>query len=388
MEARRDYYEILGVARDADDRTIKKAYRQIAMRDHPDRNPGDDAAEARFKEASEAYAVLSDSDQRARYDRYGHAGLQGGAPDMEDVFSHFGDIFADIFGGGRRRADPNAPRRGDDLQTALRVPFRIAVHGGTETLRVPRSRTCGTCEGTGARPGTGRTTCTMCGGSGQIRRSQGLFVIQTTCPQCHGSGSMVESPCEDCNGRGIVRENAEVDVHIPRGVDSGVRLRLRGEGAAGVNGGPPGDLFVVLEVEPSDVFQRNGADLHLPLPIDFTVALLGGTLEIPTVDGEHHTLEIPAGVQPGQAIRLDGLGLPHLNRDRRGSLHVHLEVEIPRKLSRKERELIEELADLRAANARKHTSVFDRIRSLFEPHRDQEPHRTDAAPHDQDEAKS
>ncbi|TVR03567.1 MAG: molecular chaperone DnaJ [Deltaproteobacteria bacterium] len=368
MDQRRDYYEILGVPRDADERTLKKAYRTIAMREHPDRNPGDAAAEARFKEASEAYAVLSDADQRARYDRFGHAGLQGGgAPDMEDVFSHFGDIFADLFGGGRRRADPTAPRRGDDLQTTLRVPFRVAVHGGTETLRVPRQRTCGTCDGSGAREGSGRTACGTCGGVGQVRRSQGLFVIQTTCPACGGAGSVIEDPCPDCGGRGTRSETAEVDVSIPRGVDTGVRLRLRGEGGAGRNGGPHGDLFVILEVETSDVFQRDGADLHLRLPIDFTVALLGGQLDIPTVDGDHHPLEISPGAQPGQVIRLDNLGLPHLNRDRRGRLHVHLDVEIPRKLSRKERDLVEQLAEIRAAGVRRHKSIFDRIRTLFEP---------------------
>ncbi len=372
MADKRDYYDILGIARDADDRDIKKAYRKLALQNHPDRNPGDAEAEERFKEAAEAYAVLSDAEKRATYDRFGHAGLGGGpGADAGDIFSAFSDIFSDFFGfnagggpGGRR--DPNAPQRGQDLQLQLGVPFTFAVHGGEKTVTIPVHDTCDTCDGSGAAPGTSPVSCATCGGAGQVRHSQGLFTIQTACPRCRGRGKVIETPCSSCHGRGRVERQKEVNVKVPAGVDTGNRLRVRAEGEPGANGGPPGDLYIRLVVESSDLFERDGRDLHLPLPIDFPTAALGGEVEIPTLDGTEK-VAIKAGTQHGDVRRLRGEGLPAPNGGGRGDLYIHFRLEVPTKLSASQKELIAELAEVSGSSTagQKH-GFFDRIREIFE----------------------
>lgn len=372
MADKRDYYEVLGVERDADDREIKKAYRKLALQNHPDRNPGDAAAEERFKEASEAYAILSDAEKRATYDRFGHAGLggAGAGADAGDIFSAFSDIFSDFFGfnaggpGGRR--DPNAPRRGQDLQLQLEVPFTFAVHGGEKVVTIPVHDECETCDGTGAAPGSSPTKCSTCGGAGQVRHSQGLFTIQTGCPRCRGRGTVIETPCTTCHGRGRVERDKEVTVKVPAGVDTGNRLRIRAEGESGANGGPAGDLYIRLVVEPSDVFERDGRDLHLPLPIDFPTAALGGEVQIPTLDGSEK-VTIKSGTQHGDVRRLRGEGLPSPNSGGRGDLYIHFRIEVPTKLSGRQRELIEELAqESGSSTAGQKHGFFDRIREIFD----------------------
>lgn len=370
MANKPDFYEVLGVARDADERAIKKAYRKLALQHHPDRNPGDAEAEEKFKLAAEAYAILSDRDKRGIYDRYGHAGLSqagaGGGPDMNDIFSSFGDIFSEFFGfGGGRPRDPNAPRRGDDLQMQIDVPFEYVVHGGSIPLRVPRRETCGSCNGTGGRDGAKPVTCPSCKGVGQVRHSQGLFTIQTTCPRCRGRGEIIADPCPACNGEGQVRREHEVTVRIPAGVTTGNRLRIRNEGEDGRNGGPPGDLYLLLRVEEPDVFERDGADLHLVVPIDFTVAALGGEIEIPSLDGTE-TVTIAPGTQHGDVHRLRGEGLPRVNRSDRGDLFAHVRIEVPKKLSKRQRELLEALAAEGGVKTKTRHGFFDRIKSLFE----------------------
>ncbi|MCB9520980.1 MAG: molecular chaperone DnaJ [Myxococcales bacterium] len=370
MSEKRDFYQVLGVERTDDDATIKRAYRKLALENHPDRNPDDPEAAERFKEAAEAYSVLSDAEKRATYDRFGHAGLgSGGGPDVNDIFSNFGDIFADFFGfssGGRQR-DPDAPRRGNDLERRLQIPFETTVHGGEMRVDVRREVPCGTCEGSGAEPGTTPTKCNTCDGRGQVRHSQGLFTVQTTCPRCRGRGTMIASPCKACSGRGVELKTGEVLVKIPAGVETGNRLRLRGEGGPGAKGGPPGDLFILLEVEPSDVFQRDGADLHLPFPIHYAQAALGAELEIPSLEGTIK-VEVPAGTQPGDTKRIRGEGLPRVGqRGARGDLFIHFLVEVPKKLGKRERELLEALAEeVGVARAERH-GIFDKIRELFQP---------------------
>lgn len=370
MSTQRDYYEVLGLERSCSEVEIKKAYRKLAMKFHPDRNPGDKEAEDRFKEASEAYGVLSDADKRARYDQFGHAGLGGAGggqyADVNDIFSSFGDIFGDIFGFGGRGRNPNAPRRGNDLKMRVRIPFSFAVHGGTHTARVPRTEACEDCEGTGAEPGTEPTTCPGCRGTGRMTHQQGLFTLQTTCNQCGGRGNLIGSPCGTCNGRGAVRKNDPVEVRVPAGVDTGMRMRLREKGEAGVNGGPPGDLYLVLEVEAPEAFQRDGVDLHLQVPVHFVKAALGGTVTVPTLEGDHK-LDIKAGIQHGETVVLRGAGLPEVNNpSRRGDLVAHLEVEIPRKLTKRQRELLEEFAEDAGVEHHEEHHLFDRIKSLFE----------------------
>jgi len=372
MSQKRDYYQVLGVERGAGEADIKKAYRKLALENHPDRNPDNPEAAERFKEAAEAYGVLSDAEKRATYDRFGHAGLGGGGapPDMNDIFSSFGDIFADVFGfggGGGQRRDPNAPRRGNDLQMRLVVPFEMAVHGGERKLDIPRDVPCSTCDGSGAEPGTKPAKCTTCDGRGQVRMQQGMFAVQTHCPRCRGRGTIIASPCKKCGGRGVEQKIGEVTVKIPPGVETGNRLRLRGEGEAGAKGGPAGDLFIQLEVEESDVFQRNGADLHLPLPIHFAQAALGAKLEIPTLTGTL-AVEVPAGTQHGDNKKVRGEGLPRVNqKNARGDLFIHFQVEVPKKLSKRERELLEQLAqEAGVAHDQRH-GFFDRIRDIFQP---------------------
>ncbi len=370
MEQKRDYYEILGVEKGSSGSEIKKAYRKLAMKYHPDRNPGDHKAEELFKEASEAYAVLSDDAKRQRYDQFGHAGLGGnqGYGGFEDISSSFGDIFSDLFGfGGQRRRDPNAPARGNDLQMRLNVPFSFAEHGGEETVEVPRQETCDTCDGTGAKPGTSATTCGACGGRGQVRHSQGLFTVQSPCPRCHGKGKTIQDPCTKCRGRGTVKVKNKVKVTIPPGVATGNRLRLSAEGEPGRNGGPTGDLYIVLVVEDSDLFERDGADLHLPLPIHYAQAALGSSVTIPVLNDGTHKIKIPAGTQHGDSQRIRGEGLPMTNRRARGDLYVHFQIEVPRKLSKREKELLKKLAEEAGIETGGRAGFFDSLKELFDP---------------------
>ncbi len=370
MSSKPDYYDVLEVSRGADAATIKKAYRKIAMKNHPDRNPGDSAAEERFKTAAEAYDVLSNEEKRSIYDTYGHAGLssQGmGAGDVNDIFSNFSDIFSDFFGfGGRQQQrSPNAPARGDDMKMGLRCGFEFAVHGGRKTVQVPRSASCDDCDGSGAKEGTSPTRCPNCGGSGQTRHSQGLFTIQTTCRSCRGSGQFIAEPCETCRGQGQVTRRDDVVVTIPAGVESGMRLRLREEGGGGRNGAPPGDLYIVLEVEESDIFERNGSDLHLPLPVDFPTAALGGDVEIPLLEGSAK-VRIKPGTQHGDRHRLRGEGLPIVNQRGRGDLYVHYQLEVPTNLNKRQKKLLREFLEESGSEATGHGNLFSRISSLFE----------------------
>jgi len=347
--AKRDYYEVLGVDRAADGGTIKKAFRKLALKYHPDRNPDDATAEEHFKEVAEAYEVLSDADQRARYDRYGHAGLQGGGfsggASVDDIFSHFGDIFGDIFGGGRRSR--NRPARGNDLRYDLEISLQEAVQGCKRDLTIPRVQPCGTCTGSGLRPGASPKTCGHCGGRGQVSRSQGPFMFSMTCPACGGAGTSAADSdrCDDCRGSGRERVERTVTARIPAGVDTGTRMRISGEGEAGDRGGPPGDLYVVLVVTPHERFERNGDDLHCEVHIDVATAALGGELDVETIDEEVEHVRLPAGIQPGERIRVRDRGVPHLNGNGRGDLYAHVRVRIPDKLSKRQKQLFEELAE-------------------------------------------
>jgi len=345
------YYEILGVARDASVEVIKKSYRKLAMKYHPDRNPGDAEAEACFKEAAEAYEVLSDPQKRELYDRFGHEGLQSngysGPGSAEDIFSHMSDIFGDLFGfGGRRQRDPNGPIPGDDLRYDLEITFMEAVHGVEKEVEVTKRETCWTCEGTGARPGHRPQTCPSCGGRGQVLRSQGFFQVSSTCPQCHGSGQIVSEPCQDCNGAGLVNRTKMVKLRIPPGVDTGSRMRLSGEGEGGRRGGPSGDLYIVIHVAAHDFFQRDGQTIYLQYPLSMVKAALGCEIEVPTIDGST-TLKVPAGTQSGQRFTLRGEGVPSLHGGSRGDMVVEMQVQTPTDLTKRQRELLAEFDDLR-----------------------------------------
>jgi molecular chaperone DnaJ len=347
---KRDYYEVLGVERSATAVEIKKAYRRVALDLHPDRNPDDPSAEERFKEASEAYSVLSDSDKRATYDRFGHDGLSGrgfeGFGDVQDIFSHFQDIFDGVFGGGfggmggRRRR--NAPSRGADVRAAVLLSLREAAFGAKKELEVTHPMPCESCSGTGAEDAK-LSTCSSCGGSGQVAHARGPFVLSTTCGQCGGEGAVAETPCDDCSGRGENESTRTVKLTVPAGVDTGQTLRLSGQGQAGRLGGPPGHLYVTVEVASDEQFQRDGYDLIHELHLSYPQAALGAAVEIPTLD-DPHTLKIPAGVQPGETLVVDGAGVPRLDGRGRGDLIVAVQVDVPRELSPRARELLEELA--------------------------------------------
>lgn len=348
--AKRDYYEVLGVAREADQRTIKKAYRQKAMELHPDRNPDSPEAEELFKEASEAYAVLSDEQKKARYDQYGHAGLEGGAgfQNTADVFTHFQDIFGDLFGmGGFRQRRPDGPRAGADVRTGLQLDLAEAAAGVEKELPLNHAQPCDDCEGTGAKDGK-LDRCTVCGGSGQVQHRQGFFVVQTTCPQCRGAGVLPGDPCETCSGSGEVAKERVVKVTIPPGIDDGQSLRLTGQGQAGRRGGPPGNLYVEIQIEPHELYERHGEDLVHQLTLSFPEAALGTTREVAQIaglDDEPHKVRVPAGIQPGDTIQVRGAGMPRLQRKGRGDLICVVQVDVPRELSERARELIEELGE-------------------------------------------
>lgn len=374
---KKDYYNILSVNRDADDDTIKKAYRKLAMKYHPDRNPGNKDAEDKFKEAKEAYEVLSDARKRDAYDRFGHAGVDpsmggGGAgfgfggSGFEGFGDAFSNIFDDLFGGnGRGRSNVY---RGADLRYNLEITLEEAARGTEKTIRIPTIEECETCSGTGARPGTHATTCTSCGGSGQMRIQQGFFSLQQPCPKCHGSGRVISDPCRDCGGAGRVKRQKTLEVKIPAGIDEGMRLRHAGHGELGVNGGPPGDLYVEIHIRDHSVFEREHDDLHCEMPISFATAALGGEIEIPTLDGIAR-LKIPAETQSGKVFRLRGKGIRNVRSQAHGDLLCHVVVETPVNLTEHQRELLKEFDELARGNADRHNpkakSWMDKVKEFF-----------------------
>lgn len=344
--SKRDYYEILEVSRTATDQEIKSSYRKLALKFHPDRNHGDKKAEERFKEAAEAYAILSDSDKRARYDRFGHAGVGGGAQGFdpsqftgfEDIFGGLGDIFG--FGGGSRRS---GPQRGADLRYDLEIKFEQAAKGAETHIQIPRHETCGSCKGNGAAPGTSPATCPQCRGTGQLRYQQGFFTVARTCGQCRGAGKVITKPCPECKGAGTQEQQRKLTVKIPAGIATGQRLRLAGEGEAGALGGPPGDLYVVVYVREHEFFQRDGNDLHCTVPLAFTTLALGSEIKVPGIDGDE-TVKIPESTQTGSTFRLRGKGMPDVSGRGRGDLLVTVQAITPKKLSKEQKKLLEQLA--------------------------------------------
>ncbi len=371
--SKRDYYEVLGVGKGATEEEIKKAFKKLAMKHHPDRNPGDKSSEDKFKEAKEAYEILSDADKRAAYDRYGHAGVDpsmagaGGAGGFRDFADAFSDIFGDVFGGagGGRRSHVY---RGADLRYNLEVTLEEAARGTETKIRVPVLTECEHCHGSGAKPGTEPVTCPTCGGHGQVRMQQGFFSIQQTCPRCHGSGRVIADPCTHCHGEGRIKKHKTLSVRIPSGVDDGDRIRLSGEGEAGINGGPPGDLYVQIHLKQHPVFQRDHDDLHCELPISFTTAALGGEIRIPTLDG-HAAIKIPAETQSGKVFRLLGKGIKGVRSSQPGDLLAHVVVETPVNLTERQKELLREFESCCVGHEAKHNprakSFMEKVKEFF-----------------------
>lgn len=357
--SKRDFYEVLGANKGDDDAALKKAYRKKAMQYHPDRNPGDAEAEKHFKEVNEAYDILKDPTKRAAYDRMGHAAFEGGfggagrggfgggaggfnGSDFGDIFGDmFGDAFGDMFSGGAgRRRSHHGPSRGSDLRYDMRINLDEAFNGKTVELNIPTTDACSTCHGTGAKKGSKPTTCSTCGGVGQVRMSRGFMQMTQTCPTCHGEGETISDPCTSCHGAGVERVNKTISVNIPKGVDNGTRIRVSGEGEAGQKGGPKGDLYIYISVEEHEFFQREAEHIFVDMPLDFTEAALGGSLEVPTPDGGKAKLKIPEGTQTDQRFRLKGKGMPIVNRSIYGDMFVIVHVEIPTNLSKKQKELL------------------------------------------------
>ncbi len=369
--SKRDYYEVLGVNRDASDDEIKKAYRKLAMKHHPDRNPDNPNAEEHFKEAKEAYEILSDTSKRQAYDQYGHAGVDQnaqGAAGFGGFADAFGDIFGDIFGGGGGGGRRSNVYRGADLRYNLEISLEDAARGAETQIRIPTMDECETCSGTGAKPGTEPVTCATCGGHGQVRMQQGFFSIQQTCPKCHGSGKSIPNPCPKCHGAGRIKGHKTLSVRIPAGVDEGDRIRLSGEGEHGVNGGPAGDLYVMVQLKPHQVFQRDHNDLHCEMPISFTIAALGGDIDIPTLDGSAK-IKIPAETQTGKIFRLRGKGIKGVRSTTHGDLMCHVVVETPVSLTEHQKKLLRELETLNAQDGDKHNprakSWMDKVKEFF-----------------------
>ncbi len=367
---KRDYYEVLGVERNADAEALKKAFRKLAMQHHPDRNPGDAVAEEKFKEASEAYEMLSDADRRARYDRFGHQGVegfanQGGGFNNVNINDIFGEIFGDIFGGGgRRRA--GGRNRGADLRYNLEISFEEAAFGSEVSVKIPRPKRCEACDGTGSKSKQVRT-CPTCGGAGEVRFTQGFFAVARTCTQCGGAGQVVTDPCKTCKGAGKTDSVTELSVKIPGGVDTGTRVRLAGEGEPGEAGGPPGDLYVVVHVKDHSIFHREENEVFCEVPISFVQAALGAQIEVPTLDGMVK-MKVPEATQSGKIFRLKGKGIPHLHGNgARGDQHVRVIVETPQNLSHKQRELLEKFAEASGEDVNPQArTFFDKVKQLFD----------------------
>ena len=377
--SKRDYYEILAVPRTATDQEIKSAYRKLALKYHPDRNPGDKEAEDKFKEAAEAYSVLADTDKRHVYDRFGHAGLGGAATGFdpnaftgfEDILGGLGDMFGfgDIFGGARRRS---GPQRGTDLRYDLEISFAEAAKGIETSIQIPRQEACDTCNGSGAADGSKPTTCPQCQGRGQLRYQQGFFTVARTCGHCRGTGTVVTKPCQTCRGSGRVQKERKLTVRIPAGIATGQRLRLSSEGEAGPAGGPPGDLYVVIHVQEHPFYQREGNDLYCEIPLNYTTLALGGEIQIPTLDG-HQGFEIPEGTQTGTTFRVRGKGMPDVSGRGRGDLLVTVKVLTPKKLTKEQRKLLEQLSRTLPSEKFEPTpfdenadkGLFDRVKDIF-----------------------
>jgi len=370
--AKRDYYEVLGVARDCDNEVLKGAYRKLALQHHPDRNPGNHHAEEKFKEAAEAYSVLSDPQKRAAFDRFGHQGVPtaagggfdaNGFPDLGDILNEmFG--FGEVFGGGSKQRRTRA-QRGEDVRYDLDISFEDSMRGMAADLQIPRMEECGRCKGQGAEPEDGLTTCPMCRGRGEVIYQQAFLSVRRTCTQCNGRGQIIRRPCKECKGQAYLRRERKLKVNIPAGVDNGTQMRLSQEGQPGANGGPPGDLFVVLKVAEHPIFERHEYDLHCTVPVNIAQAALGCSVDILTFDGLQH-VKVPEGSQAGARLRLKGLGVPHLNSSSRGDLFVHVSVKVPQKLTRDQRRLLEELRDvLPAENEPEEKSILDKVKDYF-----------------------
>lgn len=370
--SKRDYYEVLNVSRTCTEQELKSAYRRLAVKYHPDKNPGDASAEEKFKEAAEAYSVLSDAEQRRRYDRFGHAGVSSGAgagnwgaPGFGGIEDILGDLFGfgDVFGGARGGARRSAAQRGADLRYDLEITLEEAAEGMTAQLRIPRLETCDTCKGSGAKAGTQPENCSTCSGSGQVRYQQGFFSVARTCHVCRGAGRVVKDPCETCKGAGRVEREKQMEVKIPAGVETGSRLRVSGEGESGTQGGAPGDLYVVIHVAEHDQFERQGSNLYEAVPITFAQAALGADLMVKTLDGEEK-LKIPMGTQTGTVFRLRGKGMPALGGRGRGDLFVSVTVMTPTSLTREQRKLLEQLAEVEN-NDLEDKGLVDKVRDIF-----------------------
>ena len=376
--AKRDFYEILGVAKNASEDDIKKSYRKLAMKYHPDRNPDNKEAEEKFKEVKEAYEMLTNPEKREAYDRYGHAGVDpnmggggGGGGFGAGGFGDLGDIFGDIFGGGRGRGGGGGPQvyRGADLRYNLEITLEQAANGYETTIRVPSWDKCDTCHGSGAKPGTQPVTCTTCAGHGQVRMQQGFFSIQQTCPKCHGNGKIIPEPCAACGGAGRIKRNKTLEVKIPAGIDNGMRIRSTGNGEPGTNGGPAGDLYVEIHIKPHAVFQREGDDLHCEMPISFSKAALGGEIEVPTLTGKV-SFTVPEGTQTGKTFRLKGKGIKGVRSGYVGDLFCHVNVETPVKLTDKQKDLLREFERSTNEGGGKHSPQskgwMDKVKDFFE----------------------
>jgi molecular chaperone DnaJ len=382
--AKRDYYEVLDVSKSASADEIKKAYRKMAVKYHPDKNPGNKEAEEKFKEASEAYEALSDPQKRAAYDQYGHAAFDarsraggGGAGGFHDPFDIFREVFGgggggggssifeEFFGGGGGRSNPNGPERGSDLRYDLEISFEEAALGTTKEITVSKADQCDTCQGSGAAPGSSTKTCQTCGGNGQVIMSRGIFSIQQTCPTCHGAGKMVEKPCKSCRGTGRAEKKSKINLRIPPGVDTGTRLRSTGNGESGLRGGPSGDLYVVLHVKEHSIFERDGDNIICEVPINFVTATLGGEVEVPTLQGKAN-IKVPAGTQSGTTFRIRGRGVKSIKGNGQGDLLIRVNVEVPTKLNQKQKAKLEEFAELCGEDVNPISkNFFERAKDFF-----------------------
>lgn len=375
--AKADFYELLGVSKSADEKELKSAFRKLAMKYHPDKNPDDAESEKKFKEINEAYETLKDPQKRSAYDRFGHAAFEqggpgggagfggGGAGGFHDIFE---DIFGDMMGGGQRQRRSSGGReRGADLRYNMEISLEEAYEGKTAQIRVPTSVTCDECSGSGAKPGSSPTTCSTCGGIGRVRAAQGFFSVERTCPTCHGNGQIISDPCNKCSGQGRVSEEKSLSVNIPAGIEDGTRIRVAGEGEAGQRGGPTGDLYIFLSVRPHEFFQREGADLYCMVPISMTKAALGGKFEVTTLDGSKSRVTVPEGTQSGKELRMRGKGMPVMRSSQKGDLYIRIAVETPQNLSRRQKELLEEFQEISSnENNPESSGFFSKMKGFFD----------------------